>query len=198
MQPNGFNGEKYFKVFISLDRYRPEDATPIQFYNCVKDMCAKYNCGLLEAIKRAQLAWPECDQATRENYKFERPAETPLPRVRFRIRPASLQRPGPSHPGCCRTAVQNRVGTSRSPGHSKFSTIYTVVRLSRCNLPTDGPLVMRLKKKQTLKKKLVKKQQAKKQQAKRRAKSEPAPSRPAEDSDVPSASSAQSLDESEQ
>ncbi|XP_034650542.1 uncharacterized protein LOC117890031 [Drosophila subobscura] len=63
----------------ALGRFRPEDATPLQFYNCVREACIMHNCSIDEGLERAVIHWPKLSTRQRNLYDSQRHAELPIP-----------------------------------------------------------------------------------------------------------------------
>ncbi|SPP86815.1 uncharacterized protein LOC117588276 [Drosophila guanche] len=63
----------------ALGRFRPEDATPLQFYNCVREACIMHNCSIDEGLERAVINWPKLSTRQRNLYDSQRHAELPIP-----------------------------------------------------------------------------------------------------------------------
>ncbi|XP_017107388.2 uncharacterized protein [Drosophila bipectinata] len=71
--------EQRARLIKALSRFKPRDANPLQFYNCVRELCIMHNCSIDEGLERAALTWPGLSMAQRELYDSQRHAELPIP-----------------------------------------------------------------------------------------------------------------------
>lgn len=60
--------EQRAKLIKALSRFKPRDANPQQFYNCVREICIMHNCKVDEGLERAALTWPGLTKRQREIY----------------------------------------------------------------------------------------------------------------------------------
>lgn len=60
--------EQRARLIKALSRFKPRDANPLQFYNCVRELCIMHNCSIDEGLERAALTWPGLSMAQRELY----------------------------------------------------------------------------------------------------------------------------------
>ncbi|KAH8300825.1 hypothetical protein KR018_005567 [Drosophila ironensis] len=67
------------RLIKALSRFKPSDANPLQFYNCVRELCIMHNCSIDEGLERAAITWPGLSQQQRELYDSQRHAELPIP-----------------------------------------------------------------------------------------------------------------------
>ncbi|XP_002134203.2 uncharacterized protein [Drosophila pseudoobscura] len=77
--------EQRARLIKALGRFRPSDATPLQFYNCVREMCIMHNCSIDEGLERAAIGWPKLSIRQRQLYNSQRHAELPIPVPRHLI-----------------------------------------------------------------------------------------------------------------
>ncbi|XP_051860125.1 uncharacterized protein LOC117567434 [Drosophila albomicans] len=68
-----------FALITAMGHFRPKNATPIQFYNYVREFCIMHNCSIDEAMERAPIAWKELSNDQRELYNSEKHAALPIP-----------------------------------------------------------------------------------------------------------------------
>ncbi|XP_016977349.1 uncharacterized protein LOC108043248 [Drosophila rhopaloa] len=73
------------RLIKALSRFKPRDANPLQFYNCVRELCIMHNCSIDEGLERAALTWPGLSMRQRELYDSQRHAELPIPVPRHLI-----------------------------------------------------------------------------------------------------------------
>lgn len=59
----GLSPEKRLGLITAMGQFRPKTATPIQFYNFVREFCIMHNCSIDEAMDRAPIAWMELSKA---------------------------------------------------------------------------------------------------------------------------------------
>ncbi|KAH8421102.1 hypothetical protein KR009_011592 [Drosophila setifemur] len=71
--------EQRARLIKALSRFKPRDANPQQFYNCVRELCIMHNCSIDEGLERAALTWPGLSMRQRELYDSQRHAELPIP-----------------------------------------------------------------------------------------------------------------------
>lgn len=60
--------EQRARLIKALSRFKPRDASPLQFYNCVRELCIMHNCSIDEGLERAALTWPGLSMRQRELY----------------------------------------------------------------------------------------------------------------------------------
>ncbi|EDX01638.1 uncharacterized protein LOC6524673 [Drosophila yakuba] len=77
--------EQRARLIKALSRFKPRDANPLQFYNCVRELCIMHNCSIDEGLERAALTWPGLSMRQRELYDSQRHAELPIPVPRHLI-----------------------------------------------------------------------------------------------------------------
>ncbi|XP_017114098.1 uncharacterized protein LOC108137085 [Drosophila elegans] len=77
--------EQRARLIKALSRFKPRDANPLQFYNCVRELCIMHNCSIDEGLERAALTWPRLSMRQRELYDSQRHAELPIPVPRHLI-----------------------------------------------------------------------------------------------------------------
>ncbi|XP_043659444.1 uncharacterized protein LOC122624070 [Drosophila teissieri] len=77
--------EQRARLIKALSRFKPRDANPLQFYNCVRELCIMHNCSIDEGLERAALTWPGLSMQQRELYDSQRHAELPIPVPRHLI-----------------------------------------------------------------------------------------------------------------
>ncbi|KMZ09685.1 uncharacterized protein LOC6740294 [Drosophila simulans] len=77
--------EQRARLIKALSRFKPRDASPLQFYNCVRELCIMHNCSIDEGLERAALTWPGLSMRQRELYDSQRHAELPIPVPRHLI-----------------------------------------------------------------------------------------------------------------
>ncbi|KAH8403508.1 hypothetical protein KR215_003879 [Drosophila sulfurigaster] len=71
--------EKRSALITAMGHFRPKNATPIQFYNYVREFCIMHNCSIDEAMERAPIAWKALSTDQRELYNSEKHAALPIP-----------------------------------------------------------------------------------------------------------------------
>ncbi|KAH8234961.1 hypothetical protein KR032_006354, partial [Drosophila birchii] len=71
--------EQRTRLINVLCRFKPHDASPQQFYNCVRELCIIHNCSIDEGVERAAVTWPKLSDIQRETYNSQRHAELPIP-----------------------------------------------------------------------------------------------------------------------
>ncbi|XP_037727788.1 uncharacterized protein LOC119558356 [Drosophila subpulchrella] len=71
--------EQRARLIKALSRFKPRDANPLQFYNCVRELCIMHNCSIDEGLERAAITWPGLSMRQRELYDSQRHAELPIP-----------------------------------------------------------------------------------------------------------------------
>ncbi|KAH8344672.1 hypothetical protein KR067_002905, partial [Drosophila pandora] len=106
--------EQRARLIKALSRFKPRDANPLQFYNCVRELCIMHNCSIDEGLERAALTWPGLSMAQRELYDSQRHAELPIPVPKHLV---------------YRAFQKERNGLwslGRSPANNHRSTRYTV------------------------------------------------------------------------
>ncbi|XP_017063582.1 uncharacterized protein LOC108102890 [Drosophila eugracilis] len=77
--------EQRARLIKALSRFKPRDANPLQFYNCVRELCIMHNCSIDEGLERAAITWPGLSMRQRELYDSQRHAELPIPVPRHLI-----------------------------------------------------------------------------------------------------------------
>jgi len=60
--------EQRARLIKALSRFKPRDANPLQFYNCVRELCIMHNCSIDEGLERAAITWPGLSMRQRELY----------------------------------------------------------------------------------------------------------------------------------
>lgn len=60
--------EKRLGLITAMGQFRPKSATPIQFYNFVREFCIMHNCSIDEAMERAPIAWSTLSKAQTQLY----------------------------------------------------------------------------------------------------------------------------------
>ncbi|KAH8273321.1 hypothetical protein KR044_003707 [Drosophila immigrans] len=78
-KPSKSPQEKRIALITAMGHFRPKNATPIQFYNYVREFCIMHNCSIDEAMERAPSAWTQLSQDQRQLYKSEMHAALPIP-----------------------------------------------------------------------------------------------------------------------
>ncbi|XP_020801684.1 uncharacterized protein LOC110178779 [Drosophila serrata] len=71
--------EQRARLINVLSRFKPHDANPQQFYNCVRELCIIHNCSIDEGVERAAVTWPRLSEIQRETYNSQRHAQLPIP-----------------------------------------------------------------------------------------------------------------------
>ncbi|KAH8266118.1 hypothetical protein KR038_004549, partial [Drosophila bunnanda] len=71
--------EQRARLINALCRFKPRDASPQQFYNCVRELCIIHNCSIDEGVERAAVTWPGLSEIQRKTYDSQRHAELPIP-----------------------------------------------------------------------------------------------------------------------
>ncbi|XP_017028705.1 uncharacterized protein [Drosophila kikkawai] len=71
--------EQRARLIKALCCFKPQDANPQQFYNCVREQCIIHNCSIDEGVERATVTWPTLGKLQRETYDSQRHAELPIP-----------------------------------------------------------------------------------------------------------------------
>lgn len=64
----GLSPEKRLGLITAMGQFRPKTATPIQFYNFVREFCIMHNCSIDEAMDRAPVAWMDLSTAQTRLY----------------------------------------------------------------------------------------------------------------------------------
>jgi len=67
--------EQRARLIKALSRFKPRDANPLQFYNCVRELCIMHNCSIDEGLERAAITWPGLSMRQRELYDSVRLSE---------------------------------------------------------------------------------------------------------------------------
>lgn len=70
--------EKRIGLITAMGQFRPKNATPIQFYNYVREFCIMHNCSIDEAMERAPVSWTQLSKDQRQLYnsvRFEDPSD---------------------------------------------------------------------------------------------------------------------------
>ncbi|XP_043866759.1 mediator of RNA polymerase II transcription subunit 15 isoform X2 [Drosophila mojavensis] len=87
--------EKRIGLIAAMGHFRPKNATPIQFYNYVREFCIMHNCSIDEAMERAPDAWTKLSKDQRKLYNSEMHAALPIPVPRHLIyRAFQMERAG--------------------------------------------------------------------------------------------------------
>lgn len=60
--------EQRARLIKALSRFKPRDANPQQFYNCVREQCIIHNCSIDEGLERAAITWPSLSQLQQDSY----------------------------------------------------------------------------------------------------------------------------------
>lgn len=60
--------EKRVGLIAAMGHFRPKNATPIQFYNYVREFCIMHNCSIDEAMERAPDSWTKLSKDQRRLY----------------------------------------------------------------------------------------------------------------------------------
>lgn len=60
--------EKRLGLITAMGQFRPKSATPIQFYNFVREFCIMHNCSIDEAMERAPIAWSQLSKVQTQLY----------------------------------------------------------------------------------------------------------------------------------
>ncbi|XP_064540758.1 uncharacterized protein LOC135430137 [Drosophila montana] len=87
--------EKRVGLIAAMGHFRPKNATPIQFYNYVREFCIMHNCSIDEAMERAPDSWTKLSKDQRQLYNSEMHAALPIPVPRHLIyRAFQMERAG--------------------------------------------------------------------------------------------------------
>ncbi|XP_034490644.1 uncharacterized protein LOC117794207 [Drosophila innubila] len=87
--------EKRIGLITAMGQFRPKNATPIQFYNFVREFCIMHNCSIDEAMERAPVSWTKLSKDQRELYNSEMHAALPIPVPRHLVyRAFQMERAG--------------------------------------------------------------------------------------------------------
>ncbi|XP_030564519.1 uncharacterized protein LOC115765215 [Drosophila novamexicana] len=87
--------EKRVGLIAAMGHFRPKNATPIQFYNYVREFCIMHNCSIDEAMERAPDSWTKLSKDQRRLYNSEIHAALPIPVPRHLIyRAFQMERAG--------------------------------------------------------------------------------------------------------
>ncbi|KAH8385008.1 hypothetical protein KR093_009649 [Drosophila rubida] len=87
--------EKRIALITAMGHFRPKNATPIQFYNYVREFCIMHNCSIDEAMERAPPAWSQLSMDQRQLYNSEMHAALPIPVPRHLVyRAIQMERAG--------------------------------------------------------------------------------------------------------
>ncbi|XP_043071871.1 vacuolar protein-sorting-associated protein 36 isoform X2 [Drosophila grimshawi] len=78
-------GEKRLGLIAAMAHFRPKTATPIQFYNYVREFCIMHDCSIDEAMARTPDTWTKLGKAQRELYNSKMHAALPIPVPRHQI-----------------------------------------------------------------------------------------------------------------
>ncbi|XP_023035181.2 uncharacterized protein LOC6648261 isoform X2 [Drosophila willistoni] len=106
--------EQRARLIRALGKFKPQDANPLQFYNCVREFCIMHNCSIDEGMDRAIQTWPTLSMRQRALYNSQRHAELPIPVPRHLIyRAFQMERNG-------------RWSLGRAPVGSNGGQMYTV------------------------------------------------------------------------
>ncbi|KAH8297806.1 hypothetical protein KR054_010787, partial [Drosophila jambulina] len=106
--------EQRARLIKALCHFKPHDANPQQFYNCVRELCIIHNCSIDEGVERAAATWPRLSAVQQETYNSQRHAELPIPVPRHLL---------------YRAFQKERTGMwslGRSTGDGKHPTRYTL------------------------------------------------------------------------
>ncbi|KAH8397410.1 hypothetical protein KR222_003015 [Zaprionus bogoriensis] len=71
--------QKRIGLITAMGQFRPKNATPIQFYNFVREFCIMHNCSIDEAMERSPIAWTDLSKDQRQLYNSEMHAALPIP-----------------------------------------------------------------------------------------------------------------------
>ncbi|XP_017871256.1 PREDICTED: mediator of RNA polymerase II transcription subunit 15 [Drosophila arizonae] len=116
--------EKRIGLIAAMGHFRPKNATPIQFYNYVREFCIMHNCSIDEAMERAPDAWTKLSKDQRKLYNSEMHAALPIPVPRHLIyRAFQMERAG-------------RWKISSTPAANGTTTLYSMESYSPPVKPT--------------------------------------------------------------
>ncbi|XP_017966734.1 activating signal cointegrator 1 complex subunit 2 homolog, partial [Drosophila navojoa] len=116
--------EKRIGLIAAMAHFRPKNATPIQFYNYVREFCIMHNCSIDEAMERAPDAWTKLSKDQRQLYNSEMHAALPIPVPRHLIyRAFQMERAG-------------RWKISSAPAANGLTTLYSMESYSPPVKPT--------------------------------------------------------------
>jgi len=73
--------EKRIGLITAIGQFRPKNATPIQFYNFVREFCIMHNCSIDEAMERGPVSWTKLSNDQRQLYNSVWFKDFPLNRV---------------------------------------------------------------------------------------------------------------------
>ncbi|KAM8720309.1 hypothetical protein ACLKA7_006366 [Drosophila subpalustris] len=87
--------EKRIALITAMAQFKPKNATPIQFYNFVREFCIMHNCSIDEAMERAPMSWTKLSKDQRQLYNSEMHAALPIPVPRHLVyRAFQMERAG--------------------------------------------------------------------------------------------------------
>ncbi|KAH8388777.1 uncharacterized protein LOC110179520 [Drosophila serrata] len=89
------------KLIHNMDRFKPSDANPIQFYNCVRELCLTTSCSIDDGLEAAQFHWPSMENGLKDYYNSQHLSELldsfPIPVTASNLPEATLRKDGSSN-----------------------------------------------------------------------------------------------------